>query len=1466
MRKYIIMIAILVVVGVGASFYLIPSKEQIVVMKQKDDVQRTSGYVDYKAQFTSGDRSSATLVGVTPLFITEGRIAELLPIMEGFVTANPDDLAARKKLAELYQAAGRDSDYLAQIEYVAQKDPSPENLKLLADMYNYVQMYDKQATTLKQLIQVTGGSNPENYVDLATILVIEEDKAGSAAALQELRAKHPDYISYGLTRLTVANLVDTGQSDAAYAEAAKWTATSTKPAEIADLANIVNYGGRPDLALQLIEPHRDIVTSDVDLFTAYVNASILAGKREQAYAALKQVHATGQLPATLYYSFIELALNFHEEDVATAAIASLDTTKFYEDDAINLLELARLNGNDAITAQTIDKFNQPPFIDNKPALSAIIALVRRDNDEDQRIQTAITANLTRIQRLRLAEACGRYEKTACFNSLVAKFPEFADMSPREIDEVALLYIGVNRQKDIYEKVSGQAATRQSEIIELAQMKLAASMGNRTDVDNWLNQNSKNTSTGNLTGLFFMANDRHHGDVAMDIASFLYSRDASDKHREYLVSGYMNAGEYGKALPLLRGSATTSREAEDNYLAALTKLGKGDATYRDELEKYVTPQLASANVSSERKLQLVFMMINSGNKQKVIPTIDQYAKSEGGEWRTLYNQIHAVATASKGGRAVASKPAQPPVTDMPRDFRVALANDPKTSDETRKMLAFSLIDDGFKSDAAGIFKILAANKPAESQEVKDLLYLWGPRLDQEQIAWLIHRANTASSQAERVKWGEHISNYGDDYALMHYVTANPDALSHPAIRKKYLNALATNATADAFDKGMQGWLNATNDPAALKDYADVAQAYGYSSAAIGALKKIEAIKPKDEVALKDLAILNFGKGNYSESEKYLDEYMQKREQTAKPETEAFEAIYYKAELARRNGNKDEAARYYNEIMRLGPTSATTLSRQSMYYTAQFHLGYHREGKAGFSGLLERYPDNKSLLADYMSILMEYKYHQEALALANQYDQNASHQQPTPMVVESPNVQSIESHEQGRELKLNFNQPVGKDFTLGKGKQYSWLEETKVGRDSVLIAAKPGYKLRFTPTTNDTVAIVPAAQSLTAEEQMRQQQDLRLQILYARLELETGQEAQALARLNHLRTYYPKDSQLLSYTANVENYKGNWPQALTLLDEAQRSAPENQDIASMRQNIGRVHSQNVMIDHEWRRIGNSDEQISTFSGNVRAGNNVEIGGTFQNDELDASQIRRASDGKIGDYEHSKKRGELYAAYYFGNGDRLQASLFANNDTAGTGVYYNFSNPAGRSEVLAEYHRPYWDFVEAVNEDATRDRIGAKHVANLTPTTTFSAEVSGNRYNIADENNVATTALIRANLVQQLRAANPYLGVGYGFDGEYVLDKKYRPLPGGDKYSPFPMNSREVHFVSAIVSQEITPSTKGDLVAGYAVDRLGDHGPQVEGRITQELTKDLEAQVRARYGFEARDTDQSASSVGGNLKYKF
>ena len=50
------------------------------------------------------------------------------------------------------------------------------------------------------------------------------------------------------------------------------------------------------------------------------------------------------------------------------------------------------------------------------------------------------------------------------------------------------------------------------------------------------------------------------------------------------------------------------------------------------------------------------------------------------------------------------------------------------------------------------------------------------------------------------------------------------------------------------------------------------------------------------------------------------------------------------------------------------------------------------------------------------------------------------------------------------------------------------------------------------------------------------------------------------------------------------------------------------------------------------------------------------------------------------------------------------------------------------------------------------------------------------------------------------------------------------------------------------------------------MNEDGPVVEGRLTQDISDEFEAGLRARFGFETSNTDNQQTNVGGYLTYKF
>lgn len=1486
MRKHILIALVLVAAGVAVSLMLLPSKDEIATLQQQMPAQ-VGGAIpaDPEADYAAGNRTLPTIGALADKRVAEGNRAEAIRLLQEYVTANPSDVSGRKKLAEQYQLAGDNAKYNEQLEAIAAAEPNEQNLKILSDVYNSGQLYAKQIDILKKLVEITQSQKPEYMADLATILVVEQRKDEALALVQEIKTKHPNFRSYAITRIEATALIDAQKGDDAYQIAERWmtgyntvAATGDLPGstttnanliapnakELADLANILHYGGFPELAIRLIDPRINLIATDVELATAYVNANITVGNTDRAFEILTQIYNAGTMPAPLYRPYIDLALQREDLTTVETILTTLRADLFTEEEAINLIETPSIQNNPDVTLKLANVFDRADYLLNKPVLTAIIAMAKNMADQDDKIATALQSQLTSTMRVRLAKACYRADKSVCIDEVVKGFPAVSAMTRPQVDEYADLHIAIKRADRIVDTVGAEVVAGKTEL-EPAHIRLAAAAGKTDLVDTWLIKNGNTASIQMLQQLYYISADSSQPKTASAIATKLYERDPSPMNREILVASYIRAGEYAKALPLVRENLGKTGNANDQYLAVLAKVAKTDAAARKELTDYALSVLTTSE-DNKAQISAAYTLINNGQRQAAMPHIKTYAGTRGGEWAVMWKQLNPPKTV-----ASSAAPAKLTAEQMLR-----IAQDPRSSDATKRQMAFNLLNEGRRDDAANIFQQLAANKGPEDQNVKDLLYLWGPKLNAQQIGWLSTRAKASANSYDKAKWNEYVNAYGDDNAVVQYVSSSPDALYNRDLRKKYFNSLASYGSIEVYDTNMRNWVAGTTDVEALRDYATTAQIHGYKDAAFNALKRIEQINPSDEKTLKDLGTLTYGKGNYTTAESYLNRYNQVQASKPQPETNPQEVYFYQAQLLRRQGKVSEAKQMFERVVQSSANEASlTPDARSRLYTSYFHLGDHERGKQGFRSLLAQNPDDKGTLADYMSVLIEYRYVDEATAIANQYDKSSPYYGRQSMTINSQHITGIQSLSGGREMKISFSQPIEGQAPIS-GKEYAWVENARAGYDSMVVSAKHGYALKFMPTAENSMEVVPMTYQQTVlnpQAELQREQDLRLQLLYAQIEHQNGEDEAAERRLAALQQYYPNNPQLLTYAASLQSSAGNSADALRLLNQAQTLAPENEDIANIRSSVGKQGLNNYFkADYEHRGIGDNSEHIGTLSGAVRATNKLEVGFNIQRDWIDAENIRRGSDGRIGDYQTERDRGELYAAWLMERGARAQASLYANNDTAGAGLSYDFNNDLGRTGLFAEYHRPYWDFVEAVYEHTNRDRIGARHYAQINPTLSMGLETSLNRYNTKVDEDVAKSALFRLSLVQRLQeqtSDRPFLGIGYGFDGEYMIgDRTARntAVSGGDYYL-LPLRTREVHFLTGIVQHDITPSTHANIVGGWAWDRFGGNGPQIEGRLTQDITENVEAGVRARYGLDRNSGyEGDATNVGAHLMYKF
>jgi TolA-binding protein len=1097
MRKYVVVAVVVAAVGVAGGLYLLTNNADMATQHSPTNPMASTApsapldlsKVDIEAEYAKGQRTFPIIAALADKRVADGDRPAAIKLLEEYVAANPKDGQGHKKLAEQYQLAGRQEDYNKELVALANAEPTEANLRLLSDVYNSSKDYVNQVEILKKIVTITEGKNPQAYVDLATMQLVINDKDGALKTAEELKAKHPTFNSYALTRIMVTVLSDKGEVDRAFQLAQDWVKTPVavatpvsaadktaptpaatenadpRPNELADLCNILHYSGHADKAVALVEPHLDMLERSQDLIVAYVNANVTAGRADHAYALLQKIDEAQRMTPMLYPIYLDLALK--REDVAAAeTIANkLDVAVFNEEQALNIIELARANNATSVHKILITRFDTPTVLEGKPVLAAVLAIVKNDKTQDTKIETALNVELSSIQRIRLAESCARAQKTACFDAIVKQFPAIDAMTPSQVLEYAQLYIIANRPSDVIDPVGARAAVANAHAdVQTAHRRLAAAAGRLDLLKPWLEANANSAPLSSVQELYYIANDHRQSEVASDVAERLYARDPSPMNRDILTGALIASGNNERAITLLREQVKESGTNDGLYLATLAKLARKDASFRKELTDYAEASLKARRGDARQQLNYAYIMINNGRKEAAIPYARAFAAEHGGEWKKMYAQL-----TQKPGKAGAA-----PVK-LTREQLLEMARAKNISEANKRQIAFSLLNDGYKADAAGIFQDLARNKAPDSQEVKDLLYLWGGKLNNEQLAWVRDRA-AAASPYDKARWAELINNSADDEAVMRYVSATPDALYNRPLRQKYFRILAATGSRQNYDEAMRGWVAQTTDVPALNDYAATAQAHGFREAAANGYARVLALDPNNAKALSATAALQFSKGKFSEADKNLNQYMAVQAQQPDDESNQEQAHFYKGELLRRNGDKAGSEAEFRKVVQMVTASGTRApDALSRVYTAQFRLGQHDAAKAGFEQLLAQHPDDKSILADYMSALIEYRYISDATRIANQYDKTSPYyQKGVSLMGKSPHVASVEKLSGGREMKISFNQPIGETspINLKDAQKMDWIENASVDYDSVSLSAKPGYVVRYIPTAQQQFAVVPS----------------------------------------------------------------------------------------------------------------------------------------------------------------------------------------------------------------------------------------------------------------------------------------------------------------------------------------------------------------------------------------------------------
>ncbi len=1462
MRKYWLVIGGLVVVAAGAASYSILGKDEQALIAFKDK-RYDEAFKIYQAKFEAGDTSPETIGALVDLHLQYGSIDKAIAVMESYVAKNPASVAARENLGVLYQYAQRPDDYLKNLEAIKELRPDDKTIeKRLADAYKHDANYEKQLPVLQSLVDKDSKGESTQFRSLANLQATGKKWKDAILTMQKFRTDRPSEFVFNDLEFYVSLLMEDKQYDVAQAEVQNWQqqqGEQIKLPELARFVNILNYKGSPQAAYTLLQPYEANIQNTPELLPDYIMVLINMNRAPEAYAIMKQLYADKKLPEGMEREMLFQAIAQNDLPMVIELYDSVDAENFNESQLITLTELSVLKNQPELLSKVKQRFSTPESLNGYPVLSVLLGLYDNAPDTNARIEKAESLNLPLNQRLVVARACARYGNGACITRIMDKLPNTNDLSEAELVNVAELYLLSKDYTRGYAFVNQLRETRQMKGLDALWAKFAAATGDEKALGPWLD-NTKEIAEGDLKDLYFLAGTGKAYATQASIAERLYERFPGDDSRNYVVTSYLQSGRNSDAMKILREQKNRSAQDEDNYFYLLMKLSKTDPAIRRELTDYAAAHLKS-NISERKRLAMVYTLIQAGRSDIAMPYIKQYAQTLGGQWVDVYT-----SNLDKQGK-----------TEEARQMRLQLASQPGTSAKVKRQIAYALLNQGYTADATGIFSELAANAPADSEEVQQLLYLWGPRLSEEQLAWIGSRVQ-ASSGTQREWWMNKLLNQSGAEEFVSYVNSDSLILQDERAARKYMQSLLALGYLNEPNPALTDALIASNNPTLLRELGRATRASGQPAVAEQAFMRLAEMSPDDQEALRVLGLASYAQADYSEAGVYLGNYLNQKH-TAEYQyidKEDYQAYFYQAEMLRREKKFEQANAYYQRALDIVIASPNrNMDMESKAVQSMVRLGNLDGGLATFRELVSRHPEDRLVRADFASTLIESKRYAEArdVLKADQGSTPAATNYDAPSTAIQVPANELEGYRffsNGSEVLLKFKSKKARDAFVNPQniKRHDWVAYSTEGYDRVLIGATYPNQLALVPASNGY--LITKRNDIRTDAKLQKDLDLRYQLLNARVDLETGKAGAAIARLDAIAPEYDNDIQRLGFTANAQNYAGRWKRAMGLLDRAAAINPKNEDIASLRRDIWLLHAQHVKLDYEYLAIGENTMNHTTLSGRADLTEKVDLSFDIHNANIETNGVRR-SDGRLGNFEDDKQKGAIDLRYWADNSDIYRASLYANNDRIGFGVGYAFLSALGETELHADWKKPTWDFFEGALDDAVRDRLGFTQSARINDNWSISTHAAYNNYSVKTADDVMKTATFGGQIVRNLVTEPYYLALGYGLDAEYRLDEDLGRDATGEQYTLMQIDSREIHNLSVIAGKDLTEDTRVDGSAGYAVNRLGQHGPFVEGRLTHDMYDNrLQAQFRAGYGLlggsgnAVGDTD--LVRAGGYLMYRF
>ena len=399
-----------------------------------------------------------------------------------------------------------------------------------------------------------------------------------------------------------------------------------------------------------------------------------------------------------------------------------------------------------------------------------------------------------------------------------------------------------------------------------------------------------------------------------------------------------------ALPLLRAhiqSGSANDYSRDVYVEMLRRLRRDGELieYWREVDKLSTAELDT----DQHRLNIMRALISLARYEPIMQPLRTMALRAGNDWMAAY---------------VAAAKQQRDWSGLADTLRTrAMSN--SLDDSDRRNMAYVLLEAGKKEEAVELLMKLGERADPASSIITDLLYLFGPRPDENAMKWLMLRAR-AAPEAQRAAWLRHIAQRGGAPQVISLVEEWGSPNSLPVLQV-LVEAAFSMKDWERFDKAFPKLVELDRDAAARRRYAYLASERGNNRLTEWVWHALLDVAPDEPDALREVGMAHFARRDYAAAIPYLFRYVDIAPREWEIAGALGDALWEKKQI-------QEARRVYRDVLRkIPPAEDLTQAQRLRHAIVAWRAGETVVAHAMFRELVAVTSD-PLVTAEYASFLL------------------------------------------------------------------------------------------------------------------------------------------------------------------------------------------------------------------------------------------------------------------------------------------------------------------------------------------------------------------------------------------------------------------------------------------------------------------------------------------------------------------